>query len=326
MLKIFNIPDDIVAYFFNCIAETGKYRIEQIKDKIIINPRLEQEYYKPQIIVNDISKLKDALNNYVKTLDSFYSHFSSILKPYHDLNYFLNILLFNMTNTDASDLADYINKYSKSFDVDIFSNYSETKHIMNIDDSKFYAQRVLENPGLETPFCMIFQMQENDKTYQLPLVRYAIDNDTCYIYAVQMGRGRAFNYQDHEYKKTINKLNTKLKDYRDVPPNFVLSLSLFLKILNEQNINNILIPDYLFGRYRKYHGASTVVRSDDILSRILNRFMHLLIRMDIQIDGFDILSYPNDVDSFMRIKLNNLRSDNEMLNEMFHSKLLVKTR
>ena len=161
-------------------------------------------------------------------------------------------------------------------------------------------------------------MECGGKTFELPLVRYFIQNDICYIYTVQMGKDRNFNYQDSIYKETINKLNSGLKEYRNVPPNFVLSLALFLKMLNDNNISNIIVPDYLFGRYRKYLKAKTEVQSDVILQRILNNFMNLLCRMDLQIDGFDITAYPGDVDSYMRIKVGSMNSKNEFLNELLN--------
>ena len=319
MKQVFELPNDIVSYFFKSIIEKGKYKVEVLEDRVFIKSREEQEYYKPVIIVKDLERLNDSLINYVNTLNTFYQDKEDNLEQYHDLTYFFNKLLFNMTNEDASDLASYIDRCSLTFKKDPLESYEEKKMVAQMDNSKFYAQRILESPGLETPYYMLFQMENNGKTYELPIVRYTNPTeDTCMIYAVQMGRGRNYNYQDPEYKNVINKLNSGLKEYRNVPPNFVLSLSLFLKMLSEHNIHNIMIPDYLFGRYKKYLGANTTGRSDAILERILNRYMDLLCRMDNQIEGFDIQTYPNELDSFMRIKINQLSSKNEMLNDIFN--------
>ncbi|MBQ3306572.1 MAG: hypothetical protein IJG68_00105 [Bacilli bacterium] len=321
MKKIFQIPNNIVSYFFKSIIEKGKYKVEVLDDKVLIKPREEQEYYKPVIVIKDLEELNDALIHYVETLNNFYHDKEDDIEQYHDLTYFFNKLLFNMTNEDASDLASYINRCSLTFQKDPLDSYDQKTLVAEIENSKFYAQRVLESPGLETPYYMLFQMEKNEKTYELPLVRYTIPSeDTCIIYTVQMGRDRNYNYQDKEYKEVINKLNSGLKEYRNVPPNFVLSLALFIKMLSKQDINNIIIPDYLFGRYKKYLGANTVVRSDAILERILNNYMNLLCRMDNQIDGFEIQTYPNEVDSFMRIKINQLNSKNEMLNEILNQR------
>ena len=318
MESIFTIPDDIVTYFFQCLIDKGKYKIENNNGVILINPREQESYYKPVIVVKDIIELKESLENYVHSLNDFYG--SVQLQEYQDLSFFFNNLLLNMTNNDAEDLAKFIDKRAKLFKKDKLEPYKERTHIVDIDDSKFFAQREVESPGLETPYCMIFEMEKNGNVYGLPLVRYSVDHDTCYIYSVQMGRDRNYQYQEQDYKETVNKVNSGLKKYRDVPPNFVLSLALFTKILNDNNVNNIIIPDYLFGRYKNYYGATTVVKSDKILSRILDKFVDLICRMDMQVDGFDISTYPNDVDSFMRVKLNNPKSENKMLDEIFSGK------
>ena len=87
----------------------------------------------------------------------------------------------------------------------------------------------------------------------------------------------------------------------------------------EKFLYKILVQKFGDSRI-KYLGANTVVRSDAILERILNNYMNLLCRMDNQIDGFEIQTYPNEVDSFMRIKINQLNSKNEMLNEILNQR------
>jgi hypothetical protein len=318
MEKIFEIPKDIVGYFLNCLQKISKYTIKYDGKKVIIIPRLEEQYYKPNIVIKDVDLFKGALTNFVNALNSFYSVHNNI-ERYHTLEFLFNNLLFNMTNSDAEDLTAFVNKRAQFYKEDIFRDIVNPQKITNINENDFYALRVLESPGLETPFCMLIKMKNDDHTYELPLIRYAFDDsNTCHIFAVQMGIDRNFNYQDENYKSVINKVNSGLNKYRNVPPNFVLSLALFLKLLNDRDIHNIIIPDYLFGRYRKYFKANTETRSNEILNRILNGFMNLLNRLDLQIDGFDIITYPNDVDSFMRIKINNLSSKNTMLNEILN--------
>lgn len=319
MGRVLNIPEDIVSYFYTALKEKGKYRVEHENNSVVIYPRENQEYYKPPIIIRDVGKLEEALKNYATKLDSFYSK-NYKLEEYQDLSYFLTIMLFNMTNSDAEDLVHYINQCSLSFERDIFDDFEERQKVIQIDDSEFYAQRFVESPGLETPYYMLFQMERGSNVYELPLVRYTIRNDVCYIYAVQMGRGRSYNYQEKDYKEVINKANSGLKEDRDIPPNFALVLALFIKTLRDHNISRIMIPDYLFGRYRNYHRSTTITKSDELLERIMNRFLQLIRRIDAQIDGLDITSYPNDIDSYMRININSLSSKNTMFNDIFTDK------
>jgi len=234
------------------------------------------------------------------------SDMKNVLKEYHDLSFFFNNLLFNMNSTDALDLSSYIDKRCQFFQNDCFKEFDQITPIANFNDNLICVERVIEEPGLETPFILEFTIEIDNKIYQLPLVRFAIDNDNvCHLFAVQYGRYRDFGVQDCEYKKEVNKINKGVKKYRNVPPSFVLSLRLFLDLLKSYNIDQIVIPDFLFSRYKNYYKASTTGRSDDILSRILEDFLNLMQRMEYQFDDVEIEYYPNEIDGFTHISLNN---------------------
>ena len=99
---------------------------------------------------------------------------------------------------------------------------------------------------------------------------------------------------------------------------------MFLKILNDHNIKNIVVPDFLFNRYKKYYRANTTSKSNEILSRMFNNITTLIKRIDDQIDGFNIKTYPLDVDSYYHIEISNLESNNKMLNKLLNNKIKNK--
>jgi len=302
---LLKIPYDIVNFFFEEIHKKGRYTIEIIGTKAKIIPIDYQAYYKPIIVVKDIDTLKISLIKFVECLNTFYKD-KNVLKEYHDLSFFFNNLLFNMNSTDALDLSSYIDKRCQFFQNDCFKEFDQITPIANFNDNLICVERVIEEPGLETPFILEFTIEIDNKIYQLPLVRFAIDNDNvCHLFAVQYGRYRDFGVQDCEYKKEVNKINKGVKKYRNVPPSFVLSLRLFLDLLKSYNIDQIVIPDFLFSRYKNYYKASTTGRSDDILSRILEDFLNLMQRMEYQFDDVEIEYYPNEIDGFTHISLNN---------------------
>lgn len=129
-------------------------------------------------------------------------------------------------------------------------------------------------------------------------------NNVCHLFTVQFGRYRNFNVQDKDYKDTINRINKGVKKYRNVSPSFVLTLRLFLDLLRKRNVEKIVIPDFLFSRYKNYYKASTTGRSDSILARILGGFLTLMQRMEYQFDDVEIEYYPNEIDSYTHISLN----------------------
>lgn len=310
---MFEIPKDVINFFFNEIRRKGKYEIILENDTAIIRPRLEEEYYKPIIIVKNLEELENSLKNYILSLNNFFTT-NNNLQEYHDLSYFFNNLLFNMSTSDALDLTSYINKRSYFFNNNQFAEFDEPKIIANIDEADIYVQRIVEAPGLETPYILAFSMIIDKKSYQLPLLRYAFDeNNTCYIFAIQFGKNRTADFQDEDYKKIINSINKGIKQYRNVSPSFVVVFSLFLNLLKNQGIDKIVIPDYLFCRYKNYYKSQTTYKSDLILTRILNNFMTLIQRMEYQYPFFEIKNYPNEIDSYTHINLNYTSENNKHL-------------
>ena len=310
---MFNIPNDIVYFFFDEINKKGKYNVFIDGSNAYIRPRIEEEYYKPIIKIKDINEFKIVLLKYIKILTQFYSKYN-VKKEYHGLSYFFNNLLFNMTYSDAEDLTKYIYKRISFFQNEEFAEYVNRTLICEVGDVSFYAKRVTEECGLETPFILIFEMEIGGITYPLPLIRYAFDNNNvCHLFTIQFGKNRDFDCTIQEYKNIVNKVNNGVKKYRNVSPSFVLSFTLFIKMLQEKEIQNIIVPSFLFSRYRHYFGAKSLEKSDLMLNRILDNFVTLLQRMEYEINDFNITSYLEEIDSYTHIKLGNLTSKNNLV-------------
>lgn len=304
---------DITDFFFQEIKKKGKYTLEKIGSKIVIIPREEEPYYKPIIQINDIERLKIELQNYRTTLLNFYNS-QNCFADYQDLSYFFNNILFGMTNSDATDLESYINKKNQFFYHDPFVFLDKEKKIYQKDNVSIFVKRHQELPGYESPYIITFHLELNKTTYYLPLIKYAVDqNKICNLFTIQFGRNRINKVQDDDYKSTINIMNKGIKKYRNVSPSFVLSLRLFLDLLKEVQINKIVVPDFLFCKYRNYYKSRTVTKSDNILERILNEFLILLKRMEYQFPDFKIENYPNEIDSYTHIKIDTPKKKRELL-------------
>ncbi len=315
---MFDFNGNVVDFFFKLIREKGKYDVIYKENGAILRPRLEDEYYKPVIIVKSLKDLEYSLYNYIQSLSEFYNkNDNSFLFDFHDLSYFLNNLFFNMTVSDAIHLEKYIDKRAYFLKDDYFAEFDVPQLITTIDGCKFYVQRVLEHPGFESPYYLEFSVIINGETFQLPLVRYAFDeNHICHLFSIQYGRKRIYDINNNEFKKYINKINSGIKKYRNISPSFVISFKLFLDILNKQNITQIVVPDYLFCRYRNYYRAQTVVKSDSILKRILDNFIYLMQRMEYQFPYFEIEYFPNEIDSYTHIKLNVDNKEKRIMNKV----------
>lgn len=314
------IPNKILEFFFREIKLKGKYEIEIKYNTAYIIPRVEERYYKPIIRIPNVKKFANLLIEYIETINKFNSKNNIKQKEYQDLSYVFNIMLFNIAPSDANDLNKFIETRIDFYNDNNLDEFIEQTKVFEYNNNLFYAKREIEDFGLETPYIMSFSMETAGKIYNLPIIRYGIDKDgVCFIYAVQIGRGRFCDINNIDYKNATNPINQGIKEHRNISPSFVLILSIFLKMLNDNNINKIVIPDFLFNRYKKYYRANTTSKSDEILSRMFHNITTLIKRMDSQIEGFNIQSYPLDIDSYYHIELKNLDSKNKMLKKILKS-------
>lgn len=302
---MFEIPENLIDIFFEITRKYVKSEVIIDKEGALIVPPENESHYKPVIIVKNTEELARALKSYLEAIGSFYDA-KTDFKPHHDVEYFLTNLYFNMTSSDALDFAKYVETRTTFYRDLAFSDFRETKEILNFNG--LLAKRIKETPGFESPFILEFSVKIKDRTYPLPLVRYAIDeNKVCHLFAIQYGRTRIPDLDCEEFKRVVNKINSGVHKYRNVPPSFVMTFRLFLCLLDDENINSIVVPDFLFGRYRHYYRGRTEEKSDQILERILDNFITLMQRMEYQFPFFKIESYPTELDSFTHIAIDPIK-------------------
>lgn len=312
------IPKNILEFFFKEIKLKGKYEIEIRKNIAYIIPKEKEKYYKPIIKIPDLASFAILLRQYIQVINEFNQKNNVKLQDYQDLSYIFNIMLFNMTTSDALNLNKYLETRISFFYDNNLEDFWNPQKVFEYNNITFYAQKELEDFGLETPYIMTFFMEINEKQYKLPIIRYAINNErVCFIYAVQIGRNRYCDLNNIDYKNAINQVNQGVKKYRNISPSFVLILAIFLKMLNINNITKIVIPDFLFNRYKNYYRATSTKKSNEILFRMFHNINTLVTRMDNQVDGFNIQSFPLENDSYYHIELTNLKSKNKMLTKLF---------
>lgn len=295
--------EGIVEFFFDQIEKRGKYKVVINNKQAFIIPRDEERYYKPIIIVKRLDNLEMILYNYIDAVNSFYQS-SELLTERHNTGYFFYNLFSNITNSDAMDLESYIEKRISFLKDSLFSEMTSPLLLSSNDNYEIYVQRKVAILGFESPYTLNFWLNIDEKKFNLPLIRYAIDEEKiCHLFTVQFDRCEERSQQTGEYKRVINSVNSGIKKYRNVQPSFVFVLNLFSKMLEERGITNIVAADFLFSRYRRYYGLSSENKSNQVLKRILDDYMLLLQRMEYQFSYFEISNYPNEIDSYTHIKL-----------------------
>lgn len=185
---------------------------------------------------NDETKFYKLLKEYAYNALIFYC-----LEPNrNNIKKVITYLLSNVANYELDDLNSFLEKRINFFSLDIlkFKKVSNPCSL-GIIDGYVDKQSILQ----ETPYCFKSFFKQDGKRYNLPRISFGIDNNTCYIYAIQNKDTLSEDMQDSNYNelvhRTMRTINSGVKKYRNVTPSFVIALTYFISYLNQNNITNI---------------------------------------------------------------------------------------
>ena len=160
---------------------------------------------------------------------------------------------------------------------------------------------------------MEFFAQNKKEMYPLPSITFGIADSKIYLYAIKYTNSKTtdpltkktistivdgkpvidtkFKESMQDYFHTIT-LNSKAKGIeRNVSPNSLVSLALFLSIFKNTGIKEVVAPDFMPIRYSTNHSAicnkmhndkmtldERLEKHDNDQMNITNKFMHLFLR------------------------------------------------
>lgn len=302
----------------------------------------------PTLTVNNKQEFDKLLVNYVLKALEFYdnsNYFDEILdeliedKGISREKVIMTLLWSNATSDDFANPTLFLRNRIAFLDDNTFNNYLDKENIgysdifngdlmIKIDKNKLYN---------ETPYSISFSfINDKNEEYTLPRIYYGIDNDKVYIYAIQNDH----NINDNSYSKKINRLLYKINNgveddsvesIKDVSLSFVASLQLFLALLNNNNINNVVVPSILLERWNGKEIAFTNRLENNRLTgeeydkevnnhillqnNLTNKLMRTFKRMEYH-DDIKVTSYPYELDNAMHLIIDDTKSDNILLNEL----------
>ena len=192
--------------------------------------------------------------------------------------------------------------------------------------------------------------------YTLPTIRYGIyernGKKVCSIGSIQ---DKSDSYQKTDLSKKVNRKKYKAnegvpaEDVQQVEPKHILSLSIFINLLNKEGITEIEVPslyvlDYDYHtkrneqilkdfkkewseeKIKKYpeeykrclHYFNKAYNKQDIISEIKIERILLTFRRVLQhYTNSSIISYPGDADSFMHLRIPIIKSKNDINGSIF---------
>ena len=308
------------------LSDSDFEKIISQENGIFFTPVKREEYYRPNTAIKNFEEFENSLKEYLKTINSCDKSFYKFDKE-HSMSTYLYYLVKTLTNSDSQDFNQYVKTFIGFLKDDRFVALKRESKIGEIkleDESEetydILAKRAEEYYGSETPYTMRFWMEKKGFKYTMPFVRYGIDdkNGKAYIYSIQrkgkLKRGKNIK----EINGRFNRVNSGVKQNRDITPSMLISATMFLGMCKGIGLENIKVADFLTRRFGYYRGAIGTEEAMKLQENITNKFLRTFSRLVSQFDGIDIVSYPNDYDSYFNLRLGkNISSTNKLLNDFF---------
>lgn len=275
----------------------------------------------------------------------------------------LAYLFVNATTEDFLNPENLIKRNIAFLKDKTFENLAEQFELNgHFLDSKIEVKNVKHPIAMETPYKMdislVKYVEEKRLEYPLASVAYGIENTiegaACYIYSLMKPkRKKELSAEELQYEKKIARALYKLNDgisefesndyfeYKedntkfypenitDVTPSFLLSLIVFLSLLQKKDIHNIKVVPYLPVRYLSRDIAATNTtdlekresfynRNNAIQENITNKFIRTFMRASFHMNDLQVTSYPYEIDEFLHCYLKSRETElnNEILNDI----------
>lgn len=263
----------------------------------------------------------------------------------------LTTLWANATYDDFSASEEFLRKQIAFLKDETFSEYEEPTIIGYSETLGGYVEveNVQETILNETPCSLKISViePETNERYTFPLVRYGIEDNKCYIYAVQ--KNKKYD-EENKFKKKVNRrlfqigenFDTKNDTYenygegnlKDVSASFVVASNIALGLLASKGITDVVVPSILIERWnaketgiivkskREENSQEYIDSNKEEHNKIQNNLTEKLLRTFLRIVShnktFNVTAYPFDIDSSLHIKTSEeLDCKNTLLNETF---------
>lgn len=216
--------------------------------------------------------------------------------------------------------------------------------------SKLEIKNTYQNISMETPQKLEFKLTKEEEgttlSFQLPEISYGItQNDVgdliCYIYSILNPKETIpKSIAENTYRKKINRLLYKLNNHvldaeseeykefkkgdstyypeniSDVSPSAVLSLLVFIHLLEQKKINKICVVPYLPLRYLSREQTAEekegqqkeqlLERNHRITENTTNKFLRTFFRAQYHMKNLKITALPYEQSEFLELKIANV--------------------
>jgi len=316
------------------------------------------------LIIRNEAKFFELLTEYIM-LELEFDRKSPRFVFEEEKNHIKLIIAYLFVNATTEDFLNPENLIKRNINFLKDQTFNELNNSVYLNghffDSEIEIKNIKHSITMETPYKIDISLVKYDKDkkleYQLPSIAYGIDDKTCYIYSLINPKSKKEKtLEELQYEKKIKrelyKLNSGVSKFEsseffeykenntdfypenitDVTPSHLLSLIVFLSLLQKKEIENIKCVPYLPLRYLSRDITANNIedsekriylqnRNDLIQDNVTNKFIRTFNRAAHHIRELQVLSYPYEVDEFLSFKLTNENHvlNNEILNDVAKS-------
>lgn len=323
----------------------------------ITNARYFSNAMIPTLIIKDREKLNSSIARYVDLAKDFYKEDFRLEDVSNKDKYIITSLLVNTLVTDFNDLNNLFERHSAFLEDESLVEFQNSINLGYVDKlkSNVVVQIIKQSIVQETPYGMQISLQDdNDETvYKFPTIRFGIDNNRVYIYAVQQDEvvenkkierllrkvGEGFDEKNSDRDEIANPENLY-----SVSPWSLVALSIFIPIIkNYTNADEFVAPYFLVNRYNAVEISYEILKEkykdnmddervmtmiqkkkeavnnhDELQRNITDKFIRNFRRLDHHFENMDVEMFPLEQDSMIHFKVGDeLECNNSLLKEVY---------
>ncbi len=285
-----------------------------------------------------------------------------LLQNYRTNDYFRRIqdkirflTAYTFANATFDDFANPLAYLDRTTAFIKNTTLTDTNEIVDLTDTPIEANEVLiqnqkQSIYMETPNKMTFTLHgffnDEEYVYRLPEISYGICEENgekvCYIYSSLNPEKLQFANEEmgHIYKKLqrsfykVNKSVSEEPDLLNLSPSSIISMSLFLGLLEKEGIKHFKVIDYLPIRYYSREIRAQELpkfteelqeRNDRIQTNATNKFTSIFVRMTSHLPNLTLNGELGD--GVMRFQLDPSEGESDdLVSQLYNKSKCIKNK
>lgn len=342
-------------YYSNREVNSNKYVFSDVRKKYM-NTLI------PCLKMSDRERLVEVVEEYLDTAKCFYDELD--YDRVEDVDkYTIATVLSNLAMDDFDNSVSFFQRRIAFLQDKTLSYFKNCRDIgySEIFDANIEIELRNESIFMETPYSLYINLVKYTSSgrklsYPLPVLRFGIDKDKAYFYAIQKDQAEEMPI-DKEYVAFSKKIRRKMyrvnagidigdngmDNLHEVSPWALIALTICLGLLRNVGINDIVVYPILINRYNaniiysqeelkrfenknddiykdiKEHLLFIRDNIDSIQKNITDKFIRTFRRIGYHFPGIEVNDFPVFVGLPLEMKVNHTKfCNNSLLKEMFN--------